>query len=340
MILAFDVGNTNMVLGTIDNGVIGSIARVHTEPKNTAAEYGIQLRQLIEYYDIDLKKIEGAIICSVVPTVTDALQEAVQRLTGLNCMAVGPGIRTGMNVRIDDPTTLAGDLVVGSVAAIAYYGTPAIVLDMDTATTMAVVDEKNCYRGGVINCVNTIKSVTKIDLYENITINADGSLKMDSNLSLLVPKHVSMMLCNYSKLKESAYSKFNSDIYYMMLALDEITEEALANYPLYRDLLIYKIDGLQNVQIQTKLQETYDITYSIEYISSLWRNKIPKLIAETAEKKWLVWHYTEEEKGVWKKCSKCGQIKLAHTKFFSKNKTSKDGYYSICKDCRNKKKGV
>ena len=139
-----------MVLGTIDNGVIGSIARVHTEPKNTAAEYGIQLRQLIEYYDIDLKKIEGAIICSVVPTVTDALQEAVQRLTGLNCMAVGPGIRTGMNVRIDDPTTLAGDLVVGSVAAIAYYGTPAIVLDMDTATTMAVVDEKNCYRGGVI----------------------------------------------------------------------------------------------------------------------------------------------------------------------------------------------
>jgi len=193
---------------------------------------------------------------------------------------------------------------------------------------------------GSINCINTVKAASKLDIYENVTINKDGDLEIDCNLSLLLPKHVSLLLCNYSKLKEEAYSKFTSDIYYMMLALDDLVEEALKDYPLYKDLLIYKIDGLQNADIQTKLSEKYDIRYSVEYISSLWRNKIPKLIAETAEKRWLVWHYTEEEKGQWKRCSKCGQIKLAHNKFFSKNKSSKDGFYSICKDCRNKKKGV
>jgi hypothetical protein len=146
------------------------------------------------------------------------------------------------------------------------------------------------------------------------------------------------MLCKYSKLKQDSYSKFTSDIYYMMLDLDAIATEALKNYPLYEDIVTYKIDGLQNKDIQNKIEEKYNIRYSVEYISSLWRNKIPKLIAEAAQKKWLVWHYTEEEPGKWKKCSRCGQIKLAHPKFFSKNKSSKDGYYSICKDCRNKKR--
>jgi hypothetical protein len=123
-----------------------------------------------------------------------------------------------------------------------------------------------------------------------------------------------------------------------MIALDEICGNALRDYPLYEDIVIYKIDGLQNKEIQQKIDEKYGIKYSVEYISSLWRNKIPKLIAEAAQQKWLIWHYTEEEKGKWKKCSKCGQIKLAHSKFFSRNKSNKDGFYSICKCCRNKKK--
>jgi len=72
-------------------------------------------------------------------------------------------------------------------------------------------------------------------------------------------------------------------------------------------------------------------------LSRLWRKKIPKTIADTAKKEWLIWHYTFEEKGKWKRCSKCHEIKLAHPYFFTKNKTSKDGWYSLCKDCRNKK---
>lgn len=191
---------------------------------------------------------------------------------------------------------------------------------------------------GAVHYSKPLKSSANLDIYENITIDADGELQIDSNLSLLNPKHVSAMLCKYSKLKQDSYSKFTSDIYYMMLDLDAIATEALKNYPLYEDIVTYKIDGLQNKDIQNKIEEKYNIRYSVEYISSLWRNKIPKLIAEAAQKKWLVWHYTEEEPGKWKKCSRCGQIKLAHPKFFSKNKSSKDGYYSICKDCRNKKR--
>ena len=110
-------------------------------------------------------------------------------------------------------------------------------------------------------------------------------------------------------------------------------------YPLYYKLLIYKIDGKQNAEIQELLDQEFGIKYSVEYLSSLWRNKIPKLLAEKEKEDYLIWHYTYVEKGQWKRCSRCGEVKLANNKFFSKNSTSKDGYYSICKECRNKKKG-
>ena len=132
---------------------------------------------------------------------------------------------------------------------------------------------------------------------------------------------------------------FNNDLKWLMFDLDTAVDKALQEkYPLYYDLVIYKIDGKQNQEIQDLLFQKHGIKHSVEYISSLWRNKIPKLIAEQAQTDWLVWHYTQEEKGKWKRCSRCGQIKLAHNRFFSKNKTSKDGFYSICKECRNKKK--
>ena len=150
MILAIDVGNTDITFGTIEDGVIGTVARIHTERDYTPAEYGMKLKSLLDYYGVDPLGFAGAILASVVPPVTNILRLAVNRLTGLDCLVVGPGIRTGMNVRIDDPTTLAADLAVGSVAAIARYGTPAIVLEFGTATSMVVVDAKNSYRGGVI----------------------------------------------------------------------------------------------------------------------------------------------------------------------------------------------
>lgn len=185
---------------------------------------------------------------------------------------------------------------------------------------------------------NTVKSFIKANLSSHITIDANGEPQDSGLVSFFNPKHLSAILCNYSALKEEAYGNFMNDAYYLMEDLDNLVEKTLKdNYPLYYDLLIYKIDGKQNVEIQMLLEMKYGIKHSVEYISSLWRNKIPKLLAEQAKKDYLIWHYTEVEYGQWKKCSRCGEIKLANNKFFSKNKTSKDGFYSICKECRNKK---
>lgn len=190
-------------------------------------------------------------------------------------------------------------------------------------------------------CTNAVKSFSKIDFSDDFYIDEEGKPHNDGLISFFNPKHISALLCHYSKLKEDCYGKFNSDSYYLMEDLDDLIDRTLKlDYPLYYDLMIYKIDGKQNVEIQKLLNEKYNIKYTVEYLSSLWRNKIPKLIAEKAEEDYLIWYYTEKEKGKWKKCSRCGEIKLAHNKFFSKNKTSRDGFYSICKVCRNKKKKV
>ena len=196
---------------------------------------------------------------------------------------------------------------------------------------------KNAYRQPMC-FMNAIKSFTQINLNETITITEEGEVKSNCIVSLFNPKHVSILLCHYSKLKEDAYGRFWSDSYFLMEDLDTLIEKTLKDkYPLYYDLLIYKIDGKQNAEIQALLNQKHGIKHSVEYISSLWRNKIPKLLAEQAQEDYLIWYYTTQEKGKWKRCSRCGQIKLAHNRFFSKNKTSRDGFYSICKECRNKK---
>ena len=150
MILAIDVGNTNIVLGCIEDGKILNIVRAHTDANRTDAEHAIQLKQLLNFFNHDPHSFEGAILSSVVPPITGPLIAAVKYVTGLNCMVVGPGIKTGLNLRVDDPGTVAGDLVVGGVAAIACYGAPAIVMDFGTATTVTVIDKDSCFRGGAI----------------------------------------------------------------------------------------------------------------------------------------------------------------------------------------------
>ena len=188
--------------------------------------------------------------------------------------------------------------------------------------------------------MNLKKSMAKLDLSEKIYMDAEGEVHSTGIVNLYDPKHISLLLCNYNYLKESTWDKLNGDMKWLLWDLKKIVDDALKDkYPLYYDLLIYKVDGLSNLDIQNKLNETYGIKHSVEYISSLWRNKIPKLIAEEAANQWLIWHFTYEDpkNAKWKKCSRCGQTKLAHNHFFSKNSTSKDNYYSICKCCRNKK---
>ena len=196
---------------------------------------------------------------------------------------------------------------------------------------------KSAYKP-ITYCMNLIKTFPLLNLHDDFLIDDKGNIVNNGLISLMNPSHVSILLCNYSKLKEGSWDKFQSDLYYELLGLEKAVDAALRDkYPLYYDLVIYKIDGKQNIEIQELLYNKYGTTHSVEYISSLWRNKIPKLIAEEEEKRLLYWWYTFKEKGKWKKCSRCGQVKLAHNKFFSKNNTSKDGFYSICKECRNAK---
>ena len=172
----------------------------------------------------------------------------------------------------------------------------------------------------------------------------DGEIHFDKDgycvgegVTLVDPKVISAILCNYSQLKQSCEGVYDTYTWYLMEDFDAVADRALADYPLYERIVEMKIDGKQNIDIQAALEEEFGIKHSVEYISSLWRKKIPSIIASQAEDEYLDWYYLNEEKGKYKKCSRCGQIKLAHNKYFSKNKTSKDGFYSICKACRNSK---
>ena len=197
---------------------------------------------------------------------------------------------------------------------------------------------KNNVKQPIFNASNAIKSFARADFSETISFDENGMPVSNGICSFFNPKHISALLCNYSALKAESEGKFTGDCFYMMIDLENLIDAALQkDYPMYYDLLIYKIDGRSNAEIQMLLEADYQIKHSVEYISSLWRNKIPKLLAEYETKRYLNWYYTTQERGKWKRCSRCGQVKLAHNLYFSKNKTSKDGFYSICKDCRNKK---
>ena len=167
-------------------------------------------------------------------------------------------------------------------------------------------------------------------------VDEDGEIHYEG-VSLMNPVICSTILCNYSRLRENAWGNFESDTWSLVEQFDKVSERALREFPLLERIVTYKIDGLQNVEIQEKLEEEFGIKHSLEYISSLWRKKIPGLIASAAEDAFLDYWYLNIEKGNYKRCSRCGEIKLAHNKYFSKNKTSKDSYYSICKKCRNTK---
>ena len=188
-----------------------------------------------------------------------------------------------------------------------------------------------------ITPVNITRGMNSVSLDEEIHLTEDGEIDI-KGFSFLNPEHVSAALCSYSRIKEEVWDKFTCDAYYMIIDLENLVDRVLEEkYPMYYDLVIYKIDGKTNEEIQDLILRDYGIKHSPEYLSSLWRKKIPKILAEAAQKEWLYWHYTFEDYGKWKRCSRCGQIKPAHNMFFSKNSTSKDHFYSICKDCRNSK---
>ncbi len=150
MLLVIDVGNTNIVLGCIDNDEIKFTARIATDRSHTADQYAVQIKSIIELYKINSKSINGSIISSVVPPVLNALRGAVRLSVGIESLIVGPGVKTGLNILMDNPAQVGSDLIVNAVGAINEYKPPIVIFDMGTATTISAIDKNKNYIGGSI----------------------------------------------------------------------------------------------------------------------------------------------------------------------------------------------
>ncbi len=150
MILTVDIGNSNIVLGGVREDTIAFEARLRTEATKTSDQYCVDLKILLDVYKVNPEDIEGCIISSVVPQVLNSFQTAIKKLTGKTALVVGPGIKTGLDIRLENPGQTGADLVVADVAALREHKPPMIVIDMGTATTMSVLDANGAHIGGCI----------------------------------------------------------------------------------------------------------------------------------------------------------------------------------------------
>lgn len=150
MILAIDIGNTNIVLGCIDGDKCLFVERLSTVRTKTELEYAIDIKNVLDIYHIHRSDIEGGIVSSVVPQITNIVKLAVEKILKKEVLVVGAGIKTGLNIRMDNPAQLGSDLVVNAVAGIAEYPVPLLILDLGTANTVSVIDKNKNYIGGMI----------------------------------------------------------------------------------------------------------------------------------------------------------------------------------------------
>ena len=150
MILTIDIGNSNIVLGGVREDTIVFEARLRTEATKTSDQYCVDLKILLDMYGVRPEDVEGCIVSSVVPQVLNSFQTAIKKLTGKTALVVGPGIKTGLDIRLENPGQTGADLVVADVAALREHKPPLIVIDMGTATTMSVLDSNGAHIGGCI----------------------------------------------------------------------------------------------------------------------------------------------------------------------------------------------
>ena len=150
MLLAIDIGNTNILIGGINDDEIIFKARIATDRTRTSDQYGVEIKNMIEALGAKISDISDCIISSVVPPVFNSVRTGVIKIIGKQPMVVGPGLKTGLNIHVDVPSQVGSDRIVIAVAALAEYQAPLILIDMGTATTIEVVEPENRYLGGVI----------------------------------------------------------------------------------------------------------------------------------------------------------------------------------------------
>ena len=150
MLLTVDIGNSNVTIGAYEDDNLKFIARLNSEKNKTADQYAIDLLALLKLKNCSEDDFDAAIISSVVPMITESFKSAIEKSLGISPMIVGPGIKTGLNIKIDNPAQLGADLVAGAVAVMNRYPLPAIIYDLGTATTISVIDKLGNFLGGVI----------------------------------------------------------------------------------------------------------------------------------------------------------------------------------------------
>ena len=150
MILTIEIGNSTITLGGVEGDEIRFECRINTDRVKTSDTYCIDLKTLLEIYGVELKAIEGVIISSVVPQVMNSIRTAIRKLLDLEPLIVGPGLKTGLDIRLDNPAAMGAGLVAADVAALAEYKPPLIIIDMGTATTMSVLDPRGAHLGGCV----------------------------------------------------------------------------------------------------------------------------------------------------------------------------------------------
>lgn len=200
MILVIDIGNTNIVFGCMEPAGKLFISRLATDAKKTEDEYALTLGGILQLYGIDPHQIEGGIISSVVPELKTVMCRTTKLLTGKDFLMVGSGLKTGLNIHMDAPDKMGSDLVVTSVAALAKYPKPTVIIDMGTATTLAVLDEKGIYIGGMVVpgmrlSVDALSARTAQLPYINLTApkNCIGKNTVDCMQAGVVYGHAAML---------------------------------------------------------------------------------------------------------------------------------------------------
>lgn len=147
MILTVDIGNTNIVIGGFVDGELGLMSRVATDIKKTEDEYAVIIKSIVTLNHIKTAEVKGAIISSVVPPLNKVFVKAISKIYGINPMIVGPGVKTGVNLMVDNPAQVGADLVCTAAAAYTHHRAPAIIIDMGTATKLSVVDKDGAFLG-------------------------------------------------------------------------------------------------------------------------------------------------------------------------------------------------
>lgn len=179
MLLTVDIGNTNITLGAYNSNILAFTARLATDTRKTDDQYAIEIKHILSLYNIESFDIEDCIIASVVPSVGRQISQAVSKLCQIVPLMLGPGVKTGLNIKIDNPAQLGADLVAGAVGAIDNYTMPCVVIDMGTASTISVLDKNGSFLGGIISAGVrlTLKALTEnTALLSSIPIEAPKSV--------------------------------------------------------------------------------------------------------------------------------------------------------------------